>query len=108
MKTYREGNTPLHEASKHGNAEIIKILYDNGALLTIENHDGETPMEFGLKKNVLESTKAFAFLLHWIVFLFAGDKNTYISNLPLYFDVFQLLQNAITIITGSNIFPWNQ
>ena len=64
MKTYREGNTPLHEASKHGNAEIIKILYDNGALLTIKNHDGETPMEFGLKKNVLESTKAFAFLLH--------------------------------------------
>ena len=60
----RDGNTALHEATEHGYAEIIEILYDNGALLTIKSHDGETPMEFGLKKNVLESTKAFAFLLH--------------------------------------------
>ena len=60
----RDGNTALHEATEHGYAEIIEILYDNGALLKIKNDDGETPMELGLKNNDLESTKAFVFLLH--------------------------------------------
>ena len=64
VKTHHDGLTSLHNAAIRGYVEIINILYANGALLKMKNHNGETPMEFGLKKNVLESTKAFAFLLH--------------------------------------------
>ena len=69
LKTHHDGLTSLHNAAIRGYVEIINMLYANGALLKMKNHDGETPMEFGLKKNVLESTKAFAFLLHSIQFL---------------------------------------
>ena len=64
VKNRYDGSAPLHEASKWGYIEIINILYANGALLKIKNHEGETPMELGLKNNVLKSTKAFAFLQH--------------------------------------------
>ena len=65
VKSNFDGNTPMHRAS-NCHAEMVKILYDNGALLTIKNHDGETPMEYGLKNDDddLYSTKSFAFLQH--------------------------------------------
>ena len=65
VKSKFDGNTPLHEASNY-HAEMIKILYDNGALLTIKNHDEETPMEYALKNDEddLDSFKSFAFLQH--------------------------------------------
>ena len=71
VKSYRDCNTPLHEASNpffdsNCDAEKIKILYDNGASLKIKNHDGETPMEYALKHDDddLYRTKSYIFLQH--------------------------------------------
>ena len=48
-RDYTEGNTALHIALKKGIAAAAKILIENNADLSIENHDGETPLEILLK-----------------------------------------------------------
>lgn len=44
------GNTPLHEACIHGNAEEVRLLLAAGADDTMRNPDGETPAHFAVMK----------------------------------------------------------
>ena len=39
------GYTPLHEAAQNGNAEIARMLPENGADVTAKMDDGKTPAE---------------------------------------------------------------
>jgi len=45
------GRTPLHDAAMRGNSDVVEwILNENQDLLKIKNDDGETPLDFALKK----------------------------------------------------------
>ena len=41
------GGTPLHTAAMHGNTEIVKVLLDHGASVTIRNDAGQTSLHVG-------------------------------------------------------------
>ncbi|CAD0197845.1 unnamed protein product [Chrysodeixis includens] len=56
-----EGVTPLHIASGHGNIELIELLLDYGAIIDVQDFDGDTP----LHDAVLDlQTEAVVTLLH--------------------------------------------
>ena len=40
------GNTPLHEAVRRFNIDVVKILLTYGAKINIKNNDGETPKKY--------------------------------------------------------------
>ena len=42
----RSGNTPLHEASGNGHADVVKLLIDNGAKVGVRNGRGEAPLSW--------------------------------------------------------------
>ena len=52
-----EGNTALHETINKYFYNIIKLLVDYKANLTIQNNTGQTPLDFVIIK--LESLKSF-------------------------------------------------
>lgn len=37
------GCTPLHEAARRGNSRLVRSFIDNGAILEVRGHQGETP-----------------------------------------------------------------
>uniref|UniRef100_A0A1B6D484 Osteoclast-stimulating factor 1 n=1 Tax=Clastoptera arizonana TaxID=38151 RepID=A0A1B6D484_9HEMI len=41
------GDTALHAAAAHDHIGVIKLLLDKGADMTVQNNDGETPLECG-------------------------------------------------------------
>lgn len=49
METH-SGDTPLHEATRSGNMEIMKILLRLGASMYSQNRDGETPLDIAQTK----------------------------------------------------------
>ena len=38
-------NTPLHYAAGYGRADIVKLLVDAGASVTLRNLDGKSPLD---------------------------------------------------------------
>ena len=52
----REGKTPLYEAARAGNDQIVKLLLDEGADRYIKNKDGNTPLDQA-KKNSTKGNK---------------------------------------------------
>ena len=52
-----QGNSPLHWAVINKKYELMNVLIDNGANLTIENGFNETPVDVALK---LDDTKALS------------------------------------------------
>ncbi|XP_058807250.1 uncharacterized protein LOC131673346 [Phymastichus coffea] len=49
-----DGCTSLHILVENGNANIFKLLIENGASLSIKNSDGETPLDFAKRLNKSE------------------------------------------------------
>ena len=49
------GNTPLHSASTHNNAEIITQLIQHGASINAQNNSGDTPLSSAVKANKKEA-----------------------------------------------------
>ncbi len=45
------GSTPLHEAARNGNAEIVKLLLENGADRGVVDGDGKTPLDRAAESN---------------------------------------------------------
>ena len=44
------GETPLHWAARYKRKEIIKILIEEGAYISIKNNEGKTPIDILLEK----------------------------------------------------------
>ena len=60
-------NTALHIACEEGNPEVVKMLLNAGANMSMQNKDEKTPVMF-LHKNLFISDKSFLFILgYWKV-----------------------------------------
>jgi ankyrin repeat protein len=45
----KDGNTPLHKASEHGNTEVAKLLIENGANVNAQDKNGLTPLHVAIR-----------------------------------------------------------
>ena len=48
------GDTPLHCAAQNGYLSAVTLLFDGGALATVKNNNGETPIDVTSQLNVRE------------------------------------------------------
>jgi ankyrin repeat protein len=55
------GTTPLHLAAEKGYSDIVQLLIDHGANLSIENAERKTPLEVALDKKVFIRTTEILF-----------------------------------------------
>lgn len=46
--TFRSRETPLHACARSGNASTVELLVKSGAVVTVRNRNGETPIEVAL------------------------------------------------------------
>lgn len=73
------GETALHRAVKRGYADVVEDLLEQGAIVSIANRSGKTPMDLANEKMEKESnsskTKKILELLH-----IYGIKQEYIFN----------------------------
>ena len=51
------GDTPLHKACRHGNAETVKILLDKGATIDVGNKESTTPLHVACKEGHVDVVK---------------------------------------------------
>lgn len=54
------GMTPLMVAARYNNVEIIKLLIDNGADVTLENENGFDALKFAKLSNAMEAANYLA------------------------------------------------
>jgi ankyrin repeat protein len=75
----KEGNSLLHVAIEKENLAVIDLLLSQGALWTVENEQGQTPLEYAFKKNP-ELLKTLARHLSFKIDLPDGEGFTPLSR----------------------------
>ena len=50
----RDGETPLHLASRTGQAGVVRMLIERGSNVAAQNKDGETPLHLASKPALLD------------------------------------------------------
>jgi ankyrin repeat protein len=51
------GQTPLHVASELGNMDLVQLLLDSGANVTVTNANGQTPLHLACAKGHTDVVK---------------------------------------------------
>ena len=50
------GETPLHWAAARGDGEVVDLLLENGAYVSIKTYRGETPLHFVARGGCADAT----------------------------------------------------
>ena len=77
----KNGQTPMHMAAKNGRAEVVLLLYNEGADKGVQDEEGKTPLHTAAQYGKSQVVAYFRGLPDWKKDRAARDKN---GQLPLH------------------------